>query len=149
MNSLASPLYQKQTIRQRKGLPSSGFRSNCAAVIQGWPGGQPGQLLEVKLRICRRGIKLNKSTCLAERSRTETGGSFPYRMPKRKQLIQRNEELDYLANMRGKCAASLWTTKYSRCILKSQRRTMVFQKWFSPSRRAGTQTLLWPVPISN
>jgi len=74
-------------------LTSSGFRSNCAAVIQAWPGDQPGQLLEVKLRSCRRGIKLNKSPCLAERSRTETGGHFPYRKPKRKQWIQRSEEL--------------------------------------------------------
>ena len=92
----------KANNKAEKGLPSSGFRSNCAAVIQGWPGGQPGQLLEVKLRSCRRGIKLNKSTCLAERSRRETGGRFPYRKPKRKQWIQKNEELDCLGQRERK-----------------------------------------------
>lgn len=141
MNPPASSLYWKQTVKQRKGLPSSHFWSKCAAVIEGWPGGQPGWLFEVKLRSCRRGIKLKKSTCLAERSRTETGGRFPYGKPKRKQWIQRSDELDW-ANVRGKCAASLWTTNCSQCMLKSQRMTVEFQKWFFPPRRVETQTLL-------
>lgn len=97
LSSLTTSL--KANNKAEKGLPLCGFKSNCAAVFLGRPGGQPGQVSEVKLGSCRRGVKLNKSTCLAERNRTETGGHSPYRKPKRKQWIQRNKEQDCL----GQC----------------------------------------------